>query len=121
MPRNVPITPEKEQEIIAALEKDSHASRVARTLGDVSYATVWRVADRNAIALKAGRETMGRPRLPGGSVGENREGGGGEPECDAEGAGAKNRSKPFDGGPGDACASRRRPARLITRIFDRRR
>jgi hypothetical protein len=38
--------------------------RVARTLGDVSYATVWRVADRNAIALKAGRETMGRPRLP---------------------------------------------------------
>ena len=53
MPRKVPITPEKEQEIIAALEKDSHASRVARTLGDVSYATVWRVADRNAIALKA--------------------------------------------------------------------
>jgi hypothetical protein len=64
MPRNVPITPEKEQEIIAALEKDSHTSRVARTLGDVSYATVWRMADRNAIALKAGRETMGRPRLP---------------------------------------------------------
>jgi transposase-like protein len=64
MPRNVPITPEKEQEILAALEKDSHVSRVARTLGDVSYATVWRVADRNAIALKAGRETMGRPRLP---------------------------------------------------------
>ena len=54
MPRNVPITLEKEQEIIAALEKDSHASRVARTLGDVSYATVWRVADRNAIAVKAG-------------------------------------------------------------------
>jgi hypothetical protein len=37
---------------------------VARTLDNVSYATVWRVADRNAIALKAGRETMGRPRLP---------------------------------------------------------
>jgi hypothetical protein len=55
---------QKEQEIIAALEEDSHASRVARRLGDVSYATVWRVADRNAIALKAGRETMGRPRLP---------------------------------------------------------
>ena len=64
MPRNIPITPEKEAEIIAALEKDSHASRVARRLGNVSYATVWRVADRNAIALKAGRETMGRPRLP---------------------------------------------------------
>ena len=63
MPRNVPITPEKEQEIIAALQNDSHASRVARTLGDVSYETVWRVADRNAIALRASRETMGRPRL----------------------------------------------------------
>jgi ribosomal protein S25 len=64
MPRNIPITPEKEAEIIAALEKDSHASRVARTLGNASYTTVWRVAERNAIALKAGRETMGRPRLP---------------------------------------------------------
>ena len=48
MPRNIPITPEKEQEIIAALEKDSHASRVARTLGDVSYTTVWRVADTSS-------------------------------------------------------------------------
>ena len=64
MPRKVPITPEKEQQIIAALEKDSHGSRVVRGLGDVSYATVWRIADRNGIALKAGRETMGRPRLP---------------------------------------------------------
>ena len=54
---------EKEQEIIAALEKDPHASRVARALGDVSYATAWRIADRNAIALVAGREIMGR-RLP---------------------------------------------------------
>src|SRR5439155_21718923 len=54
---------EKEQEIIAALEKDPHASRVARALGDVSYATASRIADRNAIALAAGRETMGR-RLP---------------------------------------------------------
>src|SRR5215813_13537698 len=121
MPRNVPITPEKEQEIIAALEKDSHPSRVARTLGDVSYATVWRVADRNAIALKAGRETMGRPRLPAEVWAKNRERGGGEPECDAAGAGAKNRSEPFDGGPSDACASGRRPAKLMTRIFDRRR
>jgi DNA-binding XRE family transcriptional regulator len=48
---------------IAALEKDPHASRVARALGDVSYATAWRIADRNAIALVAGREIMGR-RLP---------------------------------------------------------
>jgi len=40
-------------------------ARVARTLSDVSYATVWRVADRNNIALTAGRETIGRPRLSG--------------------------------------------------------
>ena len=54
-----PITPETESRIISALEKDAHASRVARALGDVSYATVWRVAHRNSIALTAGRETMG--------------------------------------------------------------
>ena len=64
MSPNISITPEKKDEILAALERDPHASRVARTLGDVSYATVWRIADRNGIALKAGRETMGRPRLP---------------------------------------------------------
>jgi hypothetical protein len=63
MPR-VPITPEKEQEIIVALAKDSHASRVARALGNVSYATVWRVADRNEIDLKAGREAKGYKRQP---------------------------------------------------------
>ena len=45
MSRNVPITWEKEQEIIAALEKDPHASRVPRALGDVSYATAWRRHD----------------------------------------------------------------------------
>ena len=65
MPRNVPLSPEKEEEILAALEKDPHASRVARTLRDVSYATVWRVADRAGIELTAGRETMGRHRLSG--------------------------------------------------------
>jgi transposase-like protein len=64
MRRNGPITPEKEQEILAALEQDSHASRVARTLGDVSYATVWRIADRNAIELEAGREAKGYKRHP---------------------------------------------------------
>jgi DNA-binding XRE family transcriptional regulator len=36
---------------------------VARVLGDVSYATVWRVARRYGVALTAGRETMGRERL----------------------------------------------------------
>jgi hypothetical protein len=64
MPPNIAITPEKEDEILAALEQDAHASRVARTLVGVSYATVWRVADRNAIALTAGRETMGRRLAP---------------------------------------------------------
>jgi uncharacterized protein YerC len=60
MPR---IPPQKEQDILVALGKDAHASRVARTLGGVSYATVWRVARRAGIALTAGR-TMGRPLPP---------------------------------------------------------
>jgi hypothetical protein len=47
---------------MAALEKDP-MRRGSRALGDVGYATTWRIADRNAIALAAGRETMGR-RLP---------------------------------------------------------
>jgi hypothetical protein len=49
MPGNVPITPEKEEQIRAALEKDRHASRVARRLGDVRYATVWRAGKPWAI------------------------------------------------------------------------
>lgn len=61
MPR---IAPQKEQDILAALNKDAHASRVARTLSGVSYATVWRVARRAGIALTAGRRTMGRPLPP---------------------------------------------------------
>jgi hypothetical protein len=44
--------------------KRPHASAVARdSKGAWSYATVWRVADRNNILLTAGRETMGRHRL----------------------------------------------------------
>jgi hypothetical protein len=44
--------------------KRLHASAVARdSKGAWSYATVWRVADRNNIPLTAGRETMGRHRL----------------------------------------------------------
>jgi hypothetical protein len=35
--------------ILAALGKDFHASSIAGTLKDVSYATVWRVADRALI------------------------------------------------------------------------
>jgi transcription initiation factor IIE alpha subunit len=57
------ITPEKERRIVSALETDSHASRVARALGDVSYATVWRIADRAGIELTAGREAKGYRRL----------------------------------------------------------
>ena len=70
------------------IAKETEANAVDVTLwlrmplGDVSYATVWRVADRNAIALKAERKTMGRRRLPGE-------------------IGAKNRSEPLDGEPRD--------------------
>jgi DNA-binding Lrp family transcriptional regulator len=63
MRRSAPITLEKEEEIIAALEADPHASRVARKLG-VSFATVWRRADRAGIELTAGREAKGYKRLP---------------------------------------------------------
>jgi Sigma-70, region 4 len=58
------ITPEIERRIISALEEDAHASRVTRALGNVSYATVWRVAYRNSISLTAGRATMGRRMTP---------------------------------------------------------
>jgi helix-turn-helix protein len=64
MRHGVPITPEKEDEIIAALETTPHASRVARALGDVSFSTVWRVADRAGIELTAGRAAKGYKRLP---------------------------------------------------------
>jgi hypothetical protein len=37
--------------------KNISTRRVARALGDVSYATVWRVADRNNIELTAGRKS----------------------------------------------------------------
>jgi transposase-like protein len=63
MRRGVPITQEKEQEIIAALEVDAHASRVARKLG-VSFSTVWRRAEEVGIELTAGREAKGYKRLP---------------------------------------------------------
>lgn len=54
------IPSEKEEAILAALGRDAHASRVARALGDVSYATVW----REGIDLAAGREAKGYKRLP---------------------------------------------------------
>jgi transposase-like protein len=63
MGRGVPITLAKEEEIIAALEVDAHASRVARKLG-VSFSTVWRRAERAGIELTAGRAAKGYKRLP---------------------------------------------------------
>jgi hypothetical protein len=62
MSRGVPITLAKEEEIIAALEVDAHASRVAQRLG-VSFSTVWRRADRAGIELTAGRAAKGYKRL----------------------------------------------------------
>ena len=37
---------------------------MARALGDVSYATVWRTADRYAIELEACRAAKGYKRFP---------------------------------------------------------
>jgi CRP-like cAMP-binding protein len=62
MRRRAPITSEEENEIIAALEKDAHATRVAGQIG-CSFSTVWRVADRACIELTAGREAKGYKRL----------------------------------------------------------
>src|SRR6266852_6162799 len=62
MVRGVPITLAQEEEIISALEASSHASRVARKLG-VSFATVWRCADRAGIELTEGRAAKGYKRL----------------------------------------------------------
>jgi hypothetical protein len=61
MARGVPITEDDEVKIKAALEAKPHALAVARaSRGTWSYSTVWRVAERDGIALTAGRETMGR-------------------------------------------------------------
>src|SRR5277367_3389760 len=62
MPRAKRITVEKDDEIMAALEADAHASRVARKLG-VSFSTVWRRADEAGIELTAGRAAKGNKPL----------------------------------------------------------
>jgi hypothetical protein len=59
MRRGVPLPPDTEATIIAALQKKPHASLVAREDGKVSFATVWRVAERAGIELAAGREAKG--------------------------------------------------------------
>jgi hypothetical protein len=64
MRRGFPITDDEEASIKSALEAKPNALFVAReSKGAWSYSTVWRVADRAGIALTAGRETMGRPRI----------------------------------------------------------
>jgi hypothetical protein len=62
MPRGIPTSPEKEARIVARLLVERHASLVARTEG-VSFAKVWRLADRECIELSAGREAKGYWRL----------------------------------------------------------
>jgi DNA invertase Pin-like site-specific DNA recombinase len=58
-PRPLPVT---EEEIVAALEETPHASKVARQLG-VSFATVWRRAERAGIELTEGKAARGYKRL----------------------------------------------------------
>ena len=62
MTRGVPITLEQEEKIVATVETARHASRVAKELG-VSFATVWRRADRADIELTEGRAAKGYKRL----------------------------------------------------------
>jgi hypothetical protein len=62
MPRGVPTSPEKEARIVARLLVERHASLVARDEG-VSFAKVWRLAERECIELTAGYEARGYWRL----------------------------------------------------------
>ena len=62
MPRGVPTSPEKKAQIVARLLVERHASLVAREEG-VSFAKVWRLADRECIELTAGQEAKGYWRL----------------------------------------------------------
>jgi len=55
VPRNVKVTAEQEEEIVAALTAKPHALQVARDTG-WSFATVWRRAESAGIELTAGRE-----------------------------------------------------------------
>jgi DNA-binding XRE family transcriptional regulator len=62
MRRGLRITLAKEDEIIAALEATPNATQVAREVG-VSFATVWRRAERAGIELTAGKAARGYKRL----------------------------------------------------------
>jgi hypothetical protein len=63
MPSGIKISAEKEAKIIARLLVARHASLVAREEG-VSFAKVWRLADRECIELTGGRDAKGYKRLP---------------------------------------------------------
>jgi hypothetical protein len=62
VPRNVKVTAEQEEEIVAALTAKPHALQVARDTGR-SFATVWRRAESAGIELTAGQEAKGYRRL----------------------------------------------------------
>jgi hypothetical protein len=62
MPRGIPTSPEKEARIVARLLVERYASLVARDEG-VSFAKVWRLAERECIEVTAGKEARGYWRL----------------------------------------------------------
>ena len=53
------LTAEKRQQVIAALTVNSNATAVAREIGGVSAAGVWKIAKRAGIELTAGRAARG--------------------------------------------------------------
>jgi hypothetical protein len=120
MPRNIPITPEKEEQIRAALEKEPHALRVTRRLKDVSYATVWRVADRASIELTAGREAKGYKRFSAKSWAEVERAVLRNPNMTQEQL-ARKIGEPFDGRPRGARAACRGCVGRIDKRSQRRR
>jgi hypothetical protein len=54
------LPPQKHTQIIAALKDNANASAVARQVGGVSHATVWRIAKQTDIELTAGQAAKGR-------------------------------------------------------------
>jgi hypothetical protein len=62
MPRGIPITLEKKARIISQLLKKPHASWVTLQEG-VSFAKVWRLAERECVELTEGRAAKGYKRL----------------------------------------------------------
>jgi hypothetical protein len=66
------LSPERRTEIVRALEVNPNAMAVAQQIGDVSAATVWRIAKKIGITLQRGRPNNQRivsPRSRPGSPG----------------------------------------------------